>query len=143
MDCKSQKSQATSMLQVATPHQAKHCFFLPTFPSVPTVHTVPYPCPFGKLASRTASSLESQQEADGHTSTLSCLWADRQQRLYIFKGSHFWEVAPDGNVSEPRPLQERWVGLPPNIEAAAVSLEDGDFYFFKGTGSGAAGKTEP
>ncbi|XP_055112010.1 matrix metalloproteinase-28 isoform X6 [Symphalangus syndactylus] len=57
---------------------------------------------------------------------------DRQQRLYIFKGSHFWEVAADGNVSEPRPLQERWVGLPPNIEAAAVSLEDGDFYFFKG-----------
>ncbi|KAM5273775.1 matrix metalloproteinase-28 isoform 2-T2 [Ctenodactylus gundi] len=51
----------------------------------------------------------------------------------ITVGSHFWEVAPDGNVSEPRPLQERWAGLPPNIEAAAVSLEDGDFYFFKGS----------
>ncbi|XP_036871461.1 matrix metalloproteinase-28 isoform X3 [Manis javanica] len=58
---------------------------------------------------------------------------DGQQQLYIFQGSHFWEVAADGNVSEPRPLQERWAGLPPNIEAAAVSLEDGDFYFFKGS----------
>nr|XP_044601152.1 matrix metalloproteinase-28 isoform X1 [Equus asinus] len=57
---------------------------------------------------------------------------DGQQRLYIFQGSHFWEVTADGNVSEPRPLQERWAGLPPYIEAAAVSLEDGDFYFFKG-----------
>ncbi|KAF6299094.1 matrix metallopeptidase 28 [Rhinolophus ferrumequinum] len=58
---------------------------------------------------------------------------DGQQRLYIFQGSHFWEVAADGNVSDPRPLQERWAGLPPHIEAAAVSLEDGDFYFFKGS----------
>ncbi|XP_070418578.1 matrix metalloproteinase-28 isoform X2 [Equus przewalskii] len=57
---------------------------------------------------------------------------DGQQRLYIFQGSHFWEVTADGNVSEPHPLQERWAGLPPYIEAAAVSLEDGDFYFFKG-----------
>ncbi|XP_030780111.1 matrix metalloproteinase-28 isoform X2 [Rhinopithecus roxellana] len=65
-------------------------------------------------------------------SSFDAITVDRQQRLYIFKGSHFWEVAPDGNVSEPRPLQERWIGLPPNIEAAAVSLEDGDFYFFKG-----------
>uniref|UniRef100_A0A2K5Z304 Matrix metallopeptidase 28 n=1 Tax=Mandrillus leucophaeus TaxID=9568 RepID=A0A2K5Z304_MANLE len=65
-------------------------------------------------------------------SSFDAITVDRQQRLYIFKGSHFWEVAPDGNVSEPHPLQERWVGLPPNIEAAAVSLEDGDFYFFKG-----------
>lgn len=42
-------------------------------------------------------------------------------------------MTADGNVSEPRPLRERWAGLPPHIEAAAVSLEDGDFYFFKGT----------
>uniref|UniRef100_A0A8D1P0Q8 Peptidase metallopeptidase domain-containing protein n=1 Tax=Sus scrofa TaxID=9823 RepID=A0A8D1P0Q8_PIG len=58
---------------------------------------------------------------------------DRQQRLYVFQGNQFWEVAADGNVSEPRPLQERWAGLPPHIEAAAVSLEEGDFYFFKGS----------
>ncbi|XP_029785034.1 matrix metalloproteinase-28 isoform X2 [Suricata suricatta] len=58
---------------------------------------------------------------------------DGQQRLYIFQGSHFWEVTPNGNVSEPRPLQVRWAGLPPHIEAAAVSLDDGDFYFFKGS----------
>ncbi|XP_032177407.1 matrix metalloproteinase-28 isoform X2 [Mustela erminea] len=58
---------------------------------------------------------------------------DGQQRLYIFQGSHFWEVSADGNVSEPRPLQDRWAGLPPHIEAAAVSLDNGDFYFFKGS----------
>ncbi|KAF6095476.1 matrix metallopeptidase 28 [Phyllostomus discolor] len=66
-------------------------------------------------------------------SSFDAITVDGQQRLYIFQGSHFWEVAADGNVSEPRPLQERWAGLPPNIEAAAVSLESGDFYFFKGS----------
>ncbi|XP_046532827.1 matrix metalloproteinase-28 isoform X1 [Equus quagga] len=65
-------------------------------------------------------------------SSFDAITVDGQQRLYIFQGSHFWEVTADGNVSEPRPLQERWAGLPPYIEAAAVSLEDGDFYFFKG-----------
>lgn len=79
---------------------------------------------------------------NGCSSSLSCLQADGEQQLYIFKGSYFWEVAPDGNVSEPRPLQDRWAGLPPNIEAAAVSLEDGDFYFFKGTSLEAAEKIE-
>lgn len=66
-------------------------------------------------------------------SSFDAVTVDGQQRLYIFQGSHFWEVTADGNVSEPRPLQERWAGLPPHIEAAAVSLEDGDFYFFKGS----------
>ncbi|XP_015414731.1 PREDICTED: matrix metalloproteinase-28, partial [Myotis davidii] len=66
-------------------------------------------------------------------SSFDAITVDRQQRLYIFQGSHFWEVGADGNVSEPHPLQERWAGLPPNIEAAAVSLENGDFYFFKGS----------
>uniref|UniRef100_A0A8C2M2D3 Matrix metallopeptidase 28 (epilysin) n=1 Tax=Cricetulus griseus TaxID=10029 RepID=A0A8C2M2D3_CRIGR len=65
-------------------------------------------------------------------SSFDAITVDRQWRLYIFKGSYFWEVTADGNVSEPRPLQKRWPGLPPDIEAAAVSLEDGDFYFFKG-----------
>lgn len=46
-------------------------------------------------------------------------------------------MGAEGNVSGPHPLQERWSGLPPNIEAAAVSLENGDFYFFKGTPPGA------
>ncbi|KAM4823762.1 matrix metalloproteinase-28 isoform X2 [Urocitellus parryii] len=65
-------------------------------------------------------------------SFFDAITADGDQQVYIFKGSYFWKVTPDGNVSEPRPLQDRWAGLPPNIEAAAVSLEDGDFYFFKG-----------
>nr|XP_010947466.1 matrix metalloproteinase-28 isoform X2 [Camelus bactrianus] len=66
-------------------------------------------------------------------SSFDAITVDGQQQLYIFQGSHFWEVSADGNVSEPLPLQERWAGLPPHIEAAAVSLEDGDFYFFKGS----------
>ncbi|KAG8520188.1 Matrix metalloproteinase-28 [Galemys pyrenaicus] len=66
-------------------------------------------------------------------SSFDAITVDGQQRVYVFKGTHFWEVAPDGNVTEPRPLQEKWAGLPPNIDAAAVSLEDGDFYFFKGS----------
>ncbi|KAM6163098.1 matrix metalloproteinase-28 [Rhynchocyon petersi] len=66
-------------------------------------------------------------------SSFDAITVDGQQRLYIFKGNHFWEVAADGNVSEPRLLQRRWAGLPSHIEAAAVSLEDGDFHFFKGS----------
>lgn len=66
-------------------------------------------------------------------SPFDAITVDGQQQLYVFKGGYFWEVTADGNVSEPRPLQDRWTGLPPNIEAAAVSLEDGDFYFFKGS----------
>uniref|UniRef100_A0A8C9K8W3 Matrix metallopeptidase 28 n=1 Tax=Panthera tigris altaica TaxID=74533 RepID=A0A8C9K8W3_PANTA len=65
--------------------------------------------------------------------SFDAITVDGQQRLYVFQGSHFWEVTPNGNVSEPHPLQERWAGLPPHIEAAAVSLDDGDFYFFKGS----------
>lgn len=76
------------------------------------------------------------------TPQLSWLRADGQQRLYVFQGNQFWEVTADGNVSEPRPLRERWAGLPPHIEAAAVSLEDGDFYFFKGTSPGAEEEIE-
>lgn len=97
---------------------------------------------FGELGSRKAPCLEGRREADGRSLTLSCFWADRQQRLYVFQGNQFWEVAADGNVSEPRPLQERWAGLPPHIEAAAVSLEEGDFYFFKGTSPGADERIE-
>ncbi|ELR53554.1 Matrix metalloproteinase-28, partial [Bos mutus] len=66
-------------------------------------------------------------------SSFDAITVDGQQRLYVFQGNQFWEVTADGNVSEPRPLRERWAGLPPHIEAAAVSLEDGDFYFFKGS----------
>lgn len=66
-------------------------------------------------------------------SSFDAITVDGQWRLHVFKGGHFWEVTADGNVSEPRALQKRWPGLPPNIEAAAVSLEDGDFYFFKGS----------
>ncbi|XP_068946048.1 matrix metalloproteinase-28 isoform X1 [Petaurus breviceps papuanus] len=57
--------------------------------------------------------------------------ADKDHRVYIFKGNSFWEVGADGNASEPQLLQEKWAGLPPHIEAAAVSQDDGDFYFFK------------
>ncbi|XP_074045007.1 matrix metalloproteinase-28 isoform X2 [Macrotis lagotis] len=57
--------------------------------------------------------------------------ADKDHRVYIFKGNSFWEIGADGNVSEPQLLQDKWASLPPHIEAAAVSQDDGDFYFFK------------
>nr|XP_020030409.1 matrix metalloproteinase-28 isoform X3 [Castor canadensis] len=49
------------------------------------------------------------------------------------RGPKYCHSSFDAITAEPRPLQKRWAGLPPNIEAAAVSLEDGDFYFFKGS----------
>ncbi|XP_072501008.1 matrix metalloproteinase-28 isoform X2 [Notamacropus eugenii] len=64
-------------------------------------------------------------------SSFDTITADKDHRVYIFKGNSFWEVGADGNASEPQLLQEKWAGLPPHIEAAAVSLNDGDFYFFK------------
>ncbi|KAJ1072258.1 hypothetical protein K5549_016320, partial [Capra hircus] len=46
-------------------------------------------------------------------SSFDAITVDGQQRLYVFQGNQFWEVTADGNVSEPRPLRERWAGLPP------------------------------
>ena len=140
---KIQKSQATRILQGIKPKPGKPLLLPAHFPSCPNRVRCALSGQFGKLGSRNVPSLKGREKAEGHCSTfLSSLWADGQQRLYIFQGSHFWEVAADGNVSEPHPLQERWAGLPPNIEAAAVSLESGDFYFFKGTKPGVDEKAE-
>ncbi|KAM9210222.1 matrix metalloproteinase-28 isoform 3-T3 [Dugong dugon] len=49
------------------------------------------------------------------------------------RGPKYCHSSFDAITIEPRSLPERWAGLPPNIEAAAASLEDGDFYFFKGS----------
>lgn len=146
MNYKIQKSQVTSILQGSKPTPSKTLLPAALSPLPQLCLLYPLCCilsrQFGKLGSREAPSLERRQEADGHSSTFSCLWADGQHRLYIFQGNQFWEVTADGNVSEPHPLQKRWAGLPPHIEAAAVSLEDGDFYFFKGTSPGADEKIE-
>jgi len=58
--------------------------------------------------------------------------ADADHNLYIFKGSHYWEVRASGNASDPQPLQTRWPGLPAGIDACAWSQLSGKFYFFKG-----------
>nr|KAF6416459.1 matrix metallopeptidase 28 [Molossus molossus] len=55
-----------------------------------------------------------------------------QERRLETQGPKYCHSSFDAITVEPHPLQERWAGLPPNIEAAAVSLENGDFYFFKG-----------
>uniref|UniRef100_A0A6I8NPS8 Matrix metallopeptidase 28 n=1 Tax=Ornithorhynchus anatinus TaxID=9258 RepID=A0A6I8NPS8_ORNAN len=66
-------------------------------------------------------------------SFFDAITVDREQRVYVFKGGHFWEVGADGNATGPWPLQTRWPGSPPRVEAAAVSEVDGKFYFFKGS----------
>ncbi|XP_029468622.1 matrix metalloproteinase-28 [Rhinatrema bivittatum] len=57
---------------------------------------------------------------------------DLNRDLYVFKGHHVWVVSREGEVSQPQLLGKKWPGLPATIEAAAVSQEDGRFYFFKG-----------
>lgn len=57
---------------------------------------------------------------------------DADHNLYIFKGSHYWVVTASGNASNPQPLQPRWPGLPPSIDACTWSQLSGKFYFFKG-----------
>ncbi|XP_056362719.1 matrix metalloproteinase-28 isoform X3 [Oenanthe melanoleuca] len=65
-------------------------------------------------------------------SFFDAITADGDHNLYIFKGSHYWVVSASGNASDPRPLQPRWPGLPPSIDACAWSQLSGKFYFFKG-----------
>ncbi|XP_053310801.1 matrix metalloproteinase-28 [Spea bombifrons] len=57
---------------------------------------------------------------------------DKKNTLHIFKGSYFWTVSQNGNVSKPHLLRQRWKKLPAYVEAAAVSGSTGKFYFFKG-----------
>nr|XP_033777142.1 matrix metalloproteinase-28 isoform X4 [Geotrypetes seraphini] len=64
-------------------------------------------------------------------SSFDAIAVDLNRNLYIFKGHHVWVVFPDGKASKPQLLQKRWPGLPTTIEAAAISQEDGRFYFFK------------
>ncbi|XP_071672920.1 matrix metalloproteinase-28 isoform X3 [Patagioenas fasciata] len=65
-------------------------------------------------------------------SFFDAITTDADHNLYIFKGSHYWVVTASGNASNPQPLQPRWPGLPPGIDACTWSQLSGKFYFFKG-----------
>ncbi|PKK23608.1 matrix metallopeptidase 28 [Columba livia] len=65
-------------------------------------------------------------------SFFDAITTDADHNLYIFKGSHYWVVTASGNASNPQPLQPRWPGLPPSIDACTWSQLSGKFYFFKG-----------
>ena len=62
-------------------------------------------------------------------------WArpDQNQTVVVFRGSVYWTIPSDGNVSGPFPLRQRWGHLPLAVEAAAFSPLDSKWYFFKGT----------
>ncbi|XP_067113375.1 matrix metalloproteinase-28-like [Osmerus mordax] len=57
---------------------------------------------------------------------------DQNGITLVFHGGLYWTVSSAGEVSSPRPLHSRWAELPLAIEAAAYSLLDNKFYFFKG-----------
>ncbi|KAM6946013.1 matrix metalloproteinase-28 [Aplochiton taeniatus] len=57
---------------------------------------------------------------------------DPNGTVLVFRGSVFWMVPPQGKVSGPLSLQQRWPLLPQAIEAAAFSPLDAKWYFFKG-----------
>ncbi|KAL0973008.1 hypothetical protein UPYG_G00197630 [Umbra pygmaea] len=57
---------------------------------------------------------------------------DQNQTLLVFRGNVFWTVSAEGNISGPFALQRRWPNLPLGIDAAAFSLLDSKWYFFKG-----------
>ncbi|XP_056139839.1 matrix metalloproteinase-28 [Lampris incognitus] len=57
---------------------------------------------------------------------------DQNETVLVFRGSMYWTVSAEGNVSVPLPLRQRWSHLPPAIEAAAFSPQDSKWYFFKG-----------
>lgn len=60
---------------------------------------------------------------------------DHNDTVLVFRGSVYWTVSAEGSVRGPLPLRHRWADLPPAIEAAAFSLLDSKWYFFKGTTS--------
>ncbi|XP_029028384.1 matrix metalloproteinase-28 [Betta splendens] len=57
---------------------------------------------------------------------------DQNDTVLVFRGSVFWTVSAEGSATGPLPLQQRWSDLPSAIEAAAFSLLDSKWYFFKG-----------
>ncbi|KAJ7309009.1 hypothetical protein JRQ81_008294 [Phrynocephalus forsythii] len=75
---------------------------------------------------------------DGNFSSHYC-WSffdaitqDLENNIYVFRDGHYWLVSQGGKRSGPHLLQATWPGLPPTIDAAAFSEEDGKFYFFRG-----------
>lgn len=67
------------------------------------------------------------------TGSLFCVDPAQNETVLVFRGSVFWTVSADGDVSSPLPLRQRWPELPPAVEAAAFSPLDSKWYFFKGT----------
>lgn len=57
---------------------------------------------------------------------------DQDGTTLVFQGGLFWMVSSAGDVGPPVTLHSRWAELPLAIEAAAFSLLDNKFYFFKG-----------
>lgn len=64
-----------------------------------------------------------------------CVFPDQNDTVLVFRGSVYWTVSAEGSVSGPLSLRQRWSDLPPALEAAAFSLLDFKWYFFKGTTS--------
>ncbi|XP_068601834.1 matrix metalloproteinase-28 [Brachionichthys hirsutus] len=57
---------------------------------------------------------------------------DQNRTVLVFRGSVYWTVSADGDVSGPLALRQRWADLPLAIEAASFSPLDSKWYFFKG-----------
>ncbi|KAM3875360.1 matrix metalloproteinase-28 [Diretmus argenteus] len=57
---------------------------------------------------------------------------DLNETVLVFRGSVYWTVSAEGNMSAPLLLRQRWPHLPLAIEAAAFSPLDSKWYFFKG-----------
>ncbi|XP_043919205.1 matrix metalloproteinase-28 [Protopterus annectens] len=84
------------------------------------------------------SDVPSTAEPSGPSSSycysfFDAITMDLQHNVYIFKGSHYWNVSKEGYSKGPYLLQKSWPELPSTIEAAGVSEADGKFYFFKGS----------
>ncbi|XP_070987845.1 matrix metalloproteinase-28 [Oncorhynchus clarkii lewisi] len=95
----------------------------------------------GQAFSSALQEWELAEEPEGHpeiTQPLYCqgvfdaITMDQNHTVLVFRGSVYWMVSAQGNVSAPLPLQQRWRHLPLAIEAAAFSPLDSKWYFFKG-----------
>lgn len=65
---------------------------------------------------------------------LSCSYISKYcSHCVLYTGSSYWKLGRNGlHPGYPKPISEKWIGLPSNIDAAFSSLS-GKTYFFKGS----------
>ncbi|KAK7602622.1 hypothetical protein V9T40_008211 [Parthenolecanium corni] len=84
---------------------------------------------YGRKGKDSTSGSDNDLCKDGK---FDAIFSSSHDSLYILKGSSYWLVGKEGLIpGYPKPISEKWIGLPSNIDAAFSSGLNGTTYFFK------------